>query len=486
MERYQVIDEIKQKVLTEVSRMALNNELESEIDGLPYRIIDRERPTYRCCVYHERAVVAERARLAMGLDGGKGGGPERLSSLVGKAAAQKRLKEPVTVVIDAACDACPIDRYNVTNACRNCMAHACRNVCPREAIVIAGGRALIDQSRCIECGRCAGACPFNAIVEVIRPCIRACSIGAIQADQERKAHIDYRQCVSCGNCIQACPYGAIADKSALLPVVAMLRGRQPVYAVLAPSFVGQFGSRVSPAKLREGLMRLGFADVLEAAEGAELVAREEAEEYLLEKHAEGGLFLSTCCPGFDQLVKKRYPELARHQFKSASPMVRTGQLIKERHPRSRVVFIGPCVAKKAEALQPAARRFIDAVLTFDELKALFKAADIDPTALKGRDGFGKASRSGRIFARAGGVSEALTDTLTRLEPGLEVSTERADGLAECDRMLRAAAAGRLPGGLVEGMACAGGCVGGPATSLKPAVAARMVDEFSREGSKSAG
>ena len=357
MERYQVIDEIKQQVLTEVSRMALNNELESEIDGLPYRIIDRERPTYRCCVYHERAVVAERTRLAMGLDGGKGGRPERLSSLVGKATAQKRLKEPVLVVIDSACDACPIDRYNVTNACRNCMAHACKNVCPKDAIVIAQGRALIDQSRCIECGRCAGACPFNAIVEVIRPCIRACSIGAIQADQERKAHIDYRQCVSCGNCIQACPYGAIADKSALLPVIAMLKAEKPVYAVIAPSFFGQFGNKVSPAKIREGIKQLGFADVLEAAEGAELVVREEAEEYLRRVPAEGGLCMNSCCPGFDQLVKKRYPQLAQHQFNSVSPMVRTGQLIKQRHPKSQVVFIGPCVAKKVEALQQTARRF---------------------------------------------------------------------------------------------------------------------------------
>lgn len=479
MERYQVIDQIKQQVLVEVCRMALNNELEKNIDRLPYTLIDRDRPVHRCCVYHERAVVAERARLAMGLETRKTKNPENLSSLVKRARAQKKLKEPLVVVIDSACDACPIDRFTVTNACRNCMAHACKNACPREAIVVAEGRAFIDQSKCIECGRCAGACPFHAIVEVSRPCVRACSIGAIQSNHDRKARIDYRQCVGCGHCIQACPYGAIADKSALLPVIGMLKDTRPVYAVLAPSFVGQFGPRATPARLREALKLLGFTDVREAAWGADEIAQEEAEEFVIKRPDEGGFLMNSCCFSFNQLVKKHYPQLADCQFKSLSPMARTGQMVKRENPKARVVFIGPCVGKKVEALHQPVRKNVEAVLTFDEVKALFTAAGIDPEALRGKEEMQDASRTGRIFGRAGGFTEALTEAVRRLDPEAVVRPERAEGLADCDRMLKAAGAGRLRGNLVEGMACSGGCVGGPSTSLKPAAASRLVDSFSR-------
>lgn len=479
MQRYQVLDQIKEQVMIQTSRLALNNRLEEEIDSLPYQIINRDRPLHRCCVYHERAVVGERVRLALGLDPSRGGTPQRLSELIARARGQKQPRGPVIAVIDSACDACPIDRFTVTNACRNCMAHACRDVCPRQAIVVAEGRALIDQSRCVECGRCAAACPFHAIVEVIRPCIRACSIGAIKVQPNRKARIDYRSCVGCGHCITACPYGAIAEKSFLLPVIAMLQAGTPVYAVLAPSFVGQFGPRVTPGKLREALKQLGFAEVVEAAQGADLVTVEEAREFLDQPPEARKLRMNRCCYGFHQLVCRHHPELAEYQFKSASPMVRCGQLIKQSCPKSRVVFVGPCIAKKTEALQQPARKYVDAVLTFDELKALFKAAEIDPSTLKGKEEVQDASSAGRAFARAGGVSQALVEIIKRLDPEAEVTVERAEGLADCERLLKAVAAGRLKADLLEGMACPGGCLGGPATSLKPAVAGRLVEDFCR-------
>lgn len=480
MERFAEIDKIREQVLVEVARMALKGELRERVDELPYIIINREQPVYRCCVYHERAIVAERVRLAMGLDRRKKGERSRLSEEVETALALQRIEEPVVMVIESACDACPIDRFTVTNACRNCLAHACKNVCPREAIVIADKRAYIDQTRCIECGRCAAACPYHAIVEVIRPCIRACGVGAIQAYRDRKAKIDYRKCTSCGLCVRACPFGAISDKSEILQVIGMLKKGTPVYAAIAPSFVGQFGGKVTSGMLRTAFRQLGFKDLVEVALGADLVTWEESQEFIQGMQEGKPFMMNTCCSAFTELVRKHYPDLAKYQFKSVSPMVRVAQWLKKKEPGAKVVFVGPCIAKKLEALRLPARKYVDAVLTFDEVRALFKAAEIELSAVTPAEELQDASRSGRIFGRAGGVTEALIGTIKRINPEIGVEPERAEGLAECSKLLKAAEAGRLRGNLIEGMACPGGCVGGPATWLKEMAASKLVENFSQK------
>ena len=480
MEHYTEIDKIKLAVYEEVARLALQEQLRQRIDELPFLIVEREQPTSRCCVYHERAVVTERIRLAMGLDRRKRRETERLSEVVDQALALDRPEEPMIVVIESACDACPIDRFMVTDACRNCMAHACKNVCPKQAIVIANQRAYIDQERCIECGKCAQACPFNAIAEVVRPCMRACGIGAIQGHRDRKTIIDYRKCVSCGHCIRACPFGAIADKSAIVQVIGLLKKEEPVYAAIAPSFIGQFGRGIVPEQLRAAFRQLGFADMIEVAIGADLVALEEAHELINEVPGQKPFAITTCCPSFRTLVEKHHSKIKGNLFDSQSPMVLTGQLIKEKLPRARVVFIGPCVAKKVEALQSPAREAIDAVLTFEEMMAIFKAGEINLAAMESCRGEWEASRTGRIFARSGGVTEALISTVKKINPTKEVNPVRVEGIKNCDKLLRTAEAGRLTNNLVEGMACTGGCVGGPGTMIKEVVATKLVNDYSQK------
>ncbi|NLK51657.1 MAG: 4Fe-4S binding protein [Syntrophomonadaceae bacterium] len=482
MERYAEIDKHKQAVLEAVARLALQGKLKAEIDGLPYILVDRDGPVYRCCIYHERAILAERIRLAMGLDRRKKPEQEleRLSDVVESALALERIEDPVVVVIDSACEACPIDRFMVTDACRNCTAQACQSACPRQAIVIARQRAYIDQDRCIECGKCAQVCPFHAIVEVTRPCMRACGVGAIQVSRDHKAIIDYRKCVSCGHCIRACPFGAVAEKSGIVQLISMLKKDQPVYAIVAPSFIGQFGRGVTPEALRTAFKTLGFTDMIEVAQGADLVAYEESREFIEQVPATKPFVMNTCCPAFRTLVEKQHPKLIPNLFDSLSPMVVTGQIIKSEHPEARVVFIGPCVAKKMEALQGEGREMIEGVLTFEEMMAVFRAADIDVTQVKESKTEMFASRTGRLFARAGGVTEALISTMKKMQPEIKVEPVRAEGLSNCEKLLRTAQAGRLQGNLIEGMACPGGCVGGPGALIKNVVGAKLVNDYSQK------
>lgn len=481
MERFKEIDKLTQVVLEQVARLALQNKLKDEVDGLPYLIINREQPVYRCCVYHERAVVAERIKLAMGLDRRKGPSYQRLSEVVDQALALERPAEPVITVIDSACEACPSDRFMVTDACRNCMAHACQSVCPKQAIVIANQRAYINQDACIECGKCAEVCPFHAIAEVIRPCMRACRVGAIQGSRGRKTIIDYRKCVACGHCMRACPFGAVAEKSEIVQVISLLKREAPVYAIVAPSFIGQFGREVSPESLRTAFRGLGFTDMVEVALGADLVTLDEAQEFieLIPKHQQ--FAINSCCSAFRTLVEKQHPKIKDSLFNSLSPMVVTGQLLKKKNPLARVVFIGPCVAKKMESLQGAGREAIDGVLTFEEMLAIFRAASLDLTQVDNcQKEEWESSRTGRLFARTGGMTEALISTIKKIEPEKLVEPVRAEGLDNCEKLLRMAENNRLKGNLIEGMACTGGCVGGPGTLIKEVVATKLVNDYSQK------
>lgn len=480
MERFSEVDKLSQTILEQVARLALQNKLKEEVDLLPYVLVSQEQPVNRCCVYHERAVVADRIRLAMGLNRRKGLPYQRLSEAVDQALALERLEEPVIAVIDSACEACPSDRFMVTDACRNCMAHPCVNVCPKQAIVIANQRAYIDQDSCIECGKCAQVCPFHAIAEVIRPCVRVCEVGAIQGTRGRKTIIDHRKCLACGHCVRACPFGAVAEKSEIVQVIELLKKAEPVYAIVAPSFVGQFGREVSFEALRTAFRGLGFADMVEVALGADLVTYEEAEDFIKLVPDQQPFAINSCCTAFRFLVEKHHPKIKNYLFKSASPMVVTGEFIKERDPLAKVVFVGPCMSKKLESLQAGAREMIDRVLTFEEMAAIFRAADVDLTQVQELPEKWESSRTGRLFARTGGMTEALISTIKKLQPDKNVQPVLAEGMGNCEKLLRNADRGRLNGNLIEGMACVGGCVGGPGALLKNVVATKLVNDYSQK------
>ncbi len=432
---------IKNEVIRMVARFAFEDVLVENISSIPIMANPGQEPRFRCCIYHERAITAERVTMAMG--GHK--------------------SEPgVIEVLGSACDQCPMERYIVTETCRGCLAHRCKGSCPVDAIRIEKNKAIIDYSKCIECGKCKTSCPYNAIADVMRPCRRDCPTGAIEMDMRKKAVIDHNKCIACGACVYKCPFGAIQEKSEILPVIDHLRrGHESMYAIVAPAFASQF-NYAQLGQVIHGIKLLGFKDVIEVALGADMVVRHEAEE-LCEAKEKGQFMTSSCCPGFVNYIEISYPELMAHVSKTVSPMIATARLIKKIDPKAHVVFIGPCIAKKTEKERTTD---VDFVLTFEELAALIEAKDIDLTSLESHP-LNNASYFGRRFAATGGLSLAVKDYLKNKKAddlGVDdIQIETCDGIEACDKALKLTKFNRLKADFIEGMACKGGCIKGPVT-----------------------
>ncbi len=449
---------LKYRVLCEVAREAWNDTLLQNIIDIPQKIVPGKTSTMRCCVYKERAILGERVKLAMGGD---------------------KENPNVIEVIDIACDECPAAGYEVSDSCRGCLAHRCKNACKRGAISFDHNHvAHIDKSKCVECGACAKVCPFSAIVNRKRPCQIACKVKAISINDDNAAAIDNNKCIQCGACVYQCPFGAISDKSYILNVVDLIKKSQnnkkyKVYAVVAPSISSQF----TYAKLGQvitGLKELGFFTVVEAALGADMVAMSEAKE-LSEKE----FLTSSCCPAFVQYIKSAFPALLPYVSHNLSPMAALAKYIKETSEGAKVVFIGPCTAKKAEAQLETVKPYVDAVLTFEELQALYDSKDIDITTLS-EDVLDNASYFGRIFARSGGLSDAVVQALTEQEIEFKVKPAVCDGIEACKVALLKKSKNVLDANFIEGMACTGGCIGGAGCLTHGEKNKAQVDVYGKE------
>lgn len=460
--------EIRQKIFTEVARMAYEGGDYSRIINLPYKIIPGEVATYRESVFLERAIVAERLRLAIGLPLRKMTEHAPVSQGIEESAiAEKYYDPPLVNIIKFACHACPDNMVRVTDSCQGCLAHPCKEVCPKDAISIVNGRSVIDQEKCIKCGRCIKACPYGAIMKMERPCAKACGVDAIGTDEYGRADIDYDKCVSCGMCLVNCPFGAISDKSQIFQTIHAIKSNIPVYVALAPSFVGQWGKELPSEKVREAFQKLGFADVVEVAIGADLCTIEEARDFLEEVPQKQPFMGTSCCPAWSVMAKKMYPEFAPYISMALTPMVLTGRLIKKKHPDCKVAFVGPCAAKKLEASRRSIRSDIDFVLTFEEVMGMFEAKGVDFGEIADAGVLSGSSADGRGFAISGGVASAVVNCIHEIEPDLQVKVASAEGLRECRAMLDQAKKGVYDGYLLEGMACPGGCVGGAGTLQSP-------------------
>ncbi len=433
------VQHIKYQVLREVAREAYAGTLTENLLDLPKRIIPGKTPSMRCCVYKERAVIGERIKLAMGGD---------------------RNNPNVIEVIDIACEECPGGGYTVTDSCRGCLAHRCADACKFGAISFDEHHtAHIDKSKCVNCGACAKVCPYSAIANRKRPCQIACKINAVKTAENGIAAIDNSKCISCGACVYQCPFGAITDKSYILDAIDILKNSNnneayKVFAVVAPSIASQF-KYARLGQVFSGLFEMGFYDIAEAALGADMVAKAESAEL-----AEKGFLVSSCCPAFVSYIEKAFPQLVPYISQNLSPMAAISAYIKAQHPGCKVVFIGPCTAKKGEVKKDTVRDFVDVAITFEELQALFDSRDIDITALPERT-LSSASYFGRIFARCGGLSNAVAEGLK--EQGLsdfELKPATCDGIDDCRVALLKKSKNVLDANFIEGMACIGGCVGG--------------------------
>ncbi len=450
---------LKYRVLKAVAKRAYEGTLMESYYEIPKLISPGPKPTMRCCVYKERAIVQERVRLAMGGD---------------------RRNPNIIEVIEIACDECPVERYMVSESCRGCISQRCIKTCPKQAISKKNGKAHIDFDLCIECGRCAKVCPYGAITEHVRPCERSCKVGAIHMNEEKKAEINPEKCISCGACSYACPFGAIMDKSFMVDAINIIRNKKENYktvAIVAPAIAAQFDG-VTLGQVATAIRQLGFDYVVEAAIGADMVADKEAEE-LVEK----GFLTSSCCPAFVDYIKKHVPELADKISHNLSPMAELGKFVKlGGESPVKCIFIGPCTAKKAEMRLPNVDLWIDSVLTFEELQAMIDAREIEMESLE-ETSMNDASYFGRIFGRSGGLTEAVLEVIKEKGLDFEVKAEACDGIEACKAALLKAKFGKLDKNFIEGMACVGGCVGG-AASLNHEPKSRMkVDKYGKDSDK---
>ena len=480
LDQYQKINAIRRKVFEEVARLAYEGGDYKRIEELPYKIC--EKSVGRSSIFLERAIVAERLRLAIGLPSRDEKNHEPISKGIEEAVKTERFYEaPLINIIDFACNACPVESFFITNACEGCLAHPCQNVCPKEAISFDHGKSVIDQDKCIKCGRCLNVCPYHAIIKRERPCAAACGMHAIESDPETgKAKINYDKCVSCGMCMVNCPFGAIADKSQIFQVIQTIKSEQPIYAIVAPAIMGQYGSKVNLKTIEDAFSKIGFDGVYEVSIGADLCTIEEAEDYLKNVPNKLRFMATSCCPAWSKMAKMEYPEYKENISMALTPMVYTARLVKKMHPGCKIVFVGPCAAKKLEASRASVRSDVDFVLTFEELNGMFIAKDVDFGKLKAQELKNETSADARGFAVMGGVAQAVVNACEKIAPEREIKVFAAQGLDNCRKMLKEAVAGKYDGYLLEGMACPMGCVSGAGTITSPNKAKSMVAMSQKE------
>ena len=476
-----LITDIRKKVFTEVARMAYDGKGIEHANDLPYTIVPGDRPLHRESVFLERAIAGERVRLAMGLSLRPADGRHLVTEGMDQAAVAEQYYEPPLInIIPYACHACPTNQYQVTEHCQNCLARSCEKVCPRGAIGFRNGKSYIDQDKCIKCGKCAKACSYNAIIHLERPCAAACGMDAIGSDEQGRAVIDQNKCVSCGQCLVSCPFGAIADKGQIFQVIQSILQGEKVIAIVAPAFIGQFGKHSTPGKFIAAMKQLGFSRIVEVAVGADMCTIEEAKDFLEKVPAEQNYMATSCCPAWHSMIYKLFPTETKNISMTLTPMVYTARLMKQKYPGCKVVFVGPCAAKKLEAIREDIRSDVDFVLTFEELQGMFEAKQIDFETIEPLDDLNEGTAAGRGFAVSGGVAGAVTNLIHETHPDLEIKTARAEGLRDCRKLMMQAKVGKFNGCLLEGMACPGGCVAGAGTLLPVDLAANVVGRYQKE------
>lgn len=453
------IEEVKHEVLYQVAKAAFNGTLNEIEATLPYEILPGNKPRFRCCVHKEREIVRERIMLA-----------KNINPLNGHPCHN------TVKIIPAACENCPITRFTVTDNCQKCMSKKCMQACRFGAISMTRDKAYINPDLCKECGQCYDSCPYNAIVDIMRPCRRACPVDAIQVGDDGRVCIDDEKCIRCGACISSCPFGAISDSSRMLEVIDYLKGDRPVYALVAPAAEGQFGVDITMESIRNGVKKLGFKDMVDVAIGADFVSDSEAAEWA-EAYNEGKKMTTSCCPAFVHMIRRHFPELVDHVSTTVSPMAATARLVKAMDENAVCIFIGPCIAKKSEAGQEQDNpgENADLVLTFEEFQAMLRAKGIklEPCALEETQ---HGSVHAKGYSNAGGVTKAVKQAFMEQDVHIGANVRQCNGAAECRKALLLLKAGKLPEDFIEGMACVGGCVAGPGNVQLPMAFKRERDK----------
>lgn len=458
---------LKREILVRLIKSFLSDDFEENTRLIPYdmRPKGHEVP-YRCCIFKEREILRDRTIAGLGCSIEETDDSTLLSKLAGDALKREKPDERPLTVLTTACKGCVPSRIYVTDLCQGCVARPCENVCKFGAIKVTDGKSKIDPEKCKNCGMCAQVCPYQAIQKIIVPCENACPVNAISKNEDGYAQIDFEKCISCGKCAAACPFGAVHEKSQIIDVLKNIKQGKKVVAMVAPAIMGQLPC--TPQQLKQAILQLGFSEVYEVAQGADVTTRTEANEFV-ERMEKGEEFMTTsCCAGYNELVDKHIPEMKPFRSDTKTPLYYTAEIVKREHPDAVTVFFSPCVAKRREALK---NDNVDYVINYEELGAWFIALKIQVADCASSEFKTQASAEARNYAVTGGVAKAVQTLLPEEIPAHPVVI---DGLNKQNiRDLKKYAKNGMCelGNLIEVMACTGGCLGGNATvnAYKPAL-----------------
>ena len=494
---------LKKEILVRIIKAFFSDDFEEKTRLIPYDMRPKgmEVP-YRCCVYKERAIIKDRTIAGLGFPIEEDDETVSLGTYAKKALEREEISDKNLTVLQAACKGCATNRIYVTDLCQGCVARPCLASCKFGAVSIIDGRSVIDDSKCKKCQMCVKACPYNAIVKISVPCEDSCPVGAIKKDETGFASIDYDKCINCGRCTVACPFGAVHERSQIVDILKAIKSKKKVIAMIAPSIAGQFPGNIY--QLKSAIIKSGFDDVYEVAQGADITANTEAKEFMErmevvnEKNSEwltewanaGGYgeseeiseekihnFMTTsCCAGYNQLIKKHLPEIKPYVSDTKTPLYYTAEIVKKEHPDAITVFVSPCVAKRAEGFE---NDNVDYVMNYEELGALFVAKKIQIAELDESQYVVESSKQGRNFGFSGGVAESVKASLNDENA---VKPYVINGLdKDSIRQLRNfAKSGECEGGcnLIEVMCCEGGCIGGNAAMNNQKTAKKLIEKLS--------
>ena len=465
---------LKKEILVRIIKAFLSEDFKEQTRLIPYDMRPKgmEVP-YRCCIYKERAIIKDRTIAGLGFAIEEDNETTLLSTYAQKALERIEISNKNLTVLQAACKGCNTNRIYVTDLCQGCVARPCESSCKFGAISIVNGRSVIDDSKCKKCQMCVNACPYNAIVKITVPCEEACPVGAIKKDETGFASIDHEKCINCGRCTAACPFGAVHEKSQIIDILKEIKSDKKVIAMIAPSIAGQFPGNIY--QLKTAIMKAGFDDVYEVAQGADITANNEAKEFIERMEGDQKFMTTSCCAGYNQLIEKHLPQIKPFVSDTQTPLFYTAEIVTQEHPDAVTVFVSPCVAKRAEGFD---NPNVDYVMNYEELGALFVAKKIQIMDCEETKYTKEASKQARNFGYTGGVAESVKASLKdedKIKPCI-ISGLTKESIKQLKQY---ATNGECANGcnLVEVMCCEGGCIGGNATINSVRTAKKQIDNF---------
>lgn len=451
---------LRRVILTEIVKAFLSDNCAENVGKIPDELVLRKNDyLHRCDGQDEKVAIRDMVMAGLGFAVDRQPDSATLTDYANKALMRTEIADEVLTLLGSACHKCN-SQIQVTDLCQGCIARPCQYTCKFGAMKMANGRAQIDQSKCKKCRMCIAVCPYHAIAKTVVPCEEACPVGAITKDSMTHiAKIDHDKCIACGKCAAACPFGAIHEVSQLIDLLRQLKAKHEVIALMAPAIVGQFSGNIF--KLHAALIKLGFTEVFEVALGADITTRKEAAEFTERMQKEEAFMTTSCCAGYNNLVEKHLPEMAKFKSKTETPLFYTAELVRKLYPTAKIVFLSPCVAKRKEILRD---KYVDYLLTFEELLALLSGYEINVETCEELPFKDLASKQGRNFGVAGGVAAAVQSLNKKVKPHV------VNGLSKesVRNLKKMALEAKCPfGNLVEVMCCEGGCINGNAVARTP-------------------